>query len=402
MQKVERPRLLIEDEKNFLFSLKEKDIDLKMLEKLFADKKNTKAMFKPNDFFNLPKGKLYNKMSIKTTVGRYIFNRFILSDALLKHTGYINTPMDGGGINKLENELSEYLLEDKVTVKEFSDYIDKMQWLGFISSKFINSSLTYDLLEPPKETKELKKDLIQKYKKEIDSGDLITINKIEKELIADAKKRIKDIPDLQIYDSGGRGSFGNNYKNSSLLRGAIKNLADPSKVFISTKSLMEGIPGDELQYYADTITQASYSRAVGTREGGYESKKLSAAFQNIVLDKEGSDCRTKKTIGFKLEKSNINMFMYRYIVEPNGKLTLLTSDNINEYVGRFLNFRTPMYCTSEKYCSKCSGELYYMLGITNIGILSNRIGTSLLNAALKAFHDTSLKVVEFDISKYIE
>ncbi|PTU25906.1 hypothetical protein Goe21_02840 [Bacillus phage vB_BsuM-Goe21] len=401
MEKVQKPISISEKDKDFLFSLSEEDITLEMLEKLFANKKNTKAMFKPNDIFVLPKGRLYNDKSMTTTVGRYIFNLFMLSPKIIQLVGYQNISFDDGNIGGLENTLSEYLIEDKITVQEFADYIDKLQWLGFITAKFLNASLTYDLLEIPKETDALKKKLIQEHKKALESGDLIAINKIEKQLVADAKGRVSDIPDYQIYASGARGSFGNNYKNTTLLRGAIKNLANPDQVHISDASLMEGIPPEEIQYYSDIITQASYSRAVGTREGGYESKKLSAAFQNIVLDDEGSDCHTKKTVTVELNKGNANMFMYRYIVE-NNKLVLLTSDNINNYIGKIVNVRSPLYCLSKQYCSKCAGELYYRLGIRNVGIISNRIGTSLLNASLKAFHDMTLKVVNLDIDKYIE
>jgi len=184
--------------------------------------------------------------------------------------------------------------------------------------------------------------------------------------------------------------------------GAIKNLADPDNVHISSSSLVDGIPPNELAYYGDLITQASYNRAVGTREGGYESKKLSASFQNVVLDEEGSDCGTKHTIKQLITSKNANLFMYRYIRIDNGGLILLTSDNIAGYYDKVVNMRSPMYCTNKQYCSKCAGELYYKLKMKNVGILTNRIGTSLLNSSLKAFHDMSLKVVELDIDKYIE
>lgn len=401
MEKVAKPIQISEKDISFLLALKEEDITLKMLEKLFANKLKTKAMFKPDDFFTLPKGRFFNDKSEVTTVGRYVFNRLVLSPKIITLTGYQNIPFDDDNLGSLENKLSEFLLEDKINVQEFVDYIDKLQWLGFITAKFLNASLTYSLLSAPKETEDLKKQLVQKHKKELDSGDLLAINKIEKQLIADAKGRVKDIPDYQIYASGARGSFGNNYKNTSLLRGAIKNLANPDQVHISTSSLVDGIPPEDIQYYADIITQASYSRAVGTREGGYESKKLSAAFQNITLDKEGSNCGTKKTINMLLTKKNANMFMYRYIIDGT-KLVLLTSDNISMYHDKIIHLRSPMYCTGKQYCSKCAGELYYKLGIENVGIITNRIGTSLLNASLKAFHDMTLKVVDLDIDKYIE
>jgi hypothetical protein len=402
LDKVAKPLQISEENKNFLLSLGEEDVTLSLLEKMFANKHDTPAMFKPDDYFTLPKGRLYNETSLTTTTGRYIFNLLILSPKIITLVGYQNQPMDDGAVGDLENKLSEYLIEDKITVPEFVDYLDKLQWLGFITAKFLNASLTYNFLALPPETEALKKQLLEKYKKEIEAGDLITVNKIEKLLIEDAKQRVKDIPDYQIYASGGRGSFGNNYKNTSIMRGAIKNLANPDKVHVSKDSLVEGIPANEIEYYADLITQASYQRAVGTREGGYESKKLSAAFQNIVLDNEETDCGTGKTIKQPLNKGNANMFMYRYVREKNGGLTLLTSDNINQYLNKVVDMRSPLYCTGKQYCSKCAGELYYRLGIKNVGIVTNRIGTSLLNASLKAFHDMSLKVVNLDIDKYIE
>jgi hypothetical protein len=402
IEKVAKPVQISEENKSFLLSLGEEDVTLSMLEKMFANKHNTPAMFKTDDYFTLPKGRLHNDTSITTTAGRYIFNLLVLSPKIITLVGYQNQAMDDGAVGSLENRLSEYLIEDKITVPEFVDYLDKLQWLGFITAKFLNASLTYNFLALPPETEALKKQLLEKYKKELEAGDLITVNKIEKLLIEDAKQRVKDIPDYQIYASGGRGSFGNNYKNTSIMRGAIKNLANPDKVHVSKDSLVEGIPANEIEYYADLITQASYQRAVGTREGGYESKKLSAAFQNIVLDKEGTDCGTGKTMKQLVTKGNSNMFMYRYVREKSGGLTLLTSDNIAQYYNKVVDVRSPLYCTGKQYCSKCAGELYYRLGIKNVGIVTNRIGTSLLNASLKAFHDMSLKVVNLDIDKYID
>lgn len=139
-----------------------------------------------------------------------------------------------------------------------------------------------------------------------------------------------------------------------------------------------------------------------TREGGYESKKLSAAFQNVSLGNKDSDCGTSKTIKQEITSKNASLFMYRYIREKNKGLIQLTSENIESYYGKIVDMRSPLYCTNKQYCNKCAGDLYYKLGINNVGIISNRVGTSLLNASLKAFHDMSLKVVELDIDKYID
>lgn len=400
MQKVRQPRGLIQEEIDFLITLPYDKVDLSLLKDLFANKKDRDARFSPNDYFTLPKDKFYNNQSEKTTVGRYIFNLFVLSPKLITLIGYHNNTMGKGGIGDLEGELSKLLLNDEIVSEDMFEYYNKTQWLGFSLAKFLNSSLTYDLLVPTKSIEEKKKELIVKYEKAIATGDVVEISKMEKELIAFAKNEVKDVPDIQIYESGGRGSFGNNYKNTSLLRGGMKNLADPTKVKVSTSSLVDGIPSEEMGYYADLITQASYSRAVGTREGGYEGKKLAAALQSIIVDEQGSDCGTSLTKKMLITKDNKDLFMYRYIVEK-GKLVILDETNMNNYVGKYVDLRTPLYCKNDKYCSKCAGELYNKLGISNVGLLTTRIGTSLLNASLKQFHDMTLKNIEINIEDYI-
>lgn len=397
----ETARQINKEEYNYLLSLKEDDITMNLLKDFFAFKKNKQPKFQPFDKFVLEKGTYYNKEKITTTVGLFIFNKLILGEKLLPILGYKNDTFDGDGIDDLDDEMSRLLLENKIETPTFADYLDKCQWLGFGIAKFMNSSLTYNLLVPPNEVEKRKKELIESKKKELESGDIHAAADIESELIGLSKKILKDTPDIQIYDSGCRGSFGNNFKNTSLMRGAIKNLADPTQIKISTNSLVDGIPPEEFAQYADLITQASYSRAVGTQEGGYEAKKLSSGFQNACLGEAGSDCGSKKTITITLSNDNKNFFTYRYIKEGN-KLVLLDPDNINDYLGKTVEMRSPMFCTHDHYCSKCAGELYYMLGIKNVGILTNRIGTRLLNLSLKAFHDLTLKLVDIDIDKYIE
>lgn len=101
-----------------------------------------------------------------------------------------------------------------------------------------------------------------------------------------------------------------------------------------------------------------------------------------------------------ITKKNKDLFLYRYIIEK-GKLVLLDEHTIGNYIDKYVNLRTPLYCNSEKYCSKCAGELYNKLGISNVGLLTTRIGTSLLNASLKQFHDMTLKTVTVNIDDFI-
>ena len=86
----------------------------------------------------------------------------------------------------------------------------------------------------------------------------------------------------------------------------------------------------------------------------------------------------------------------------NDKAVLLTTGNIDNYVGKLVKLRSPMYCKNEKYCSKCTGGLYHKLGIENVGLIANVIGTSMTTLALKSFHNTSVKLKEINYEDYIE
>lgn len=94
------------------------------------------------------------------------------------------------------------------------------------------------------------------------------------------------------------------------------------------------------------------------------------------------------------------MYQYRYIVD-GGKLVQLNGDTKDKYIGKVVNMRTPQFCTSEQICSKCAGELYYKLGIKNMGLTVTKISSTILNAGLKKMHDSSIKVLKMDYKKYM-
>lgn len=88
---------------------------------------------------------------------------------------------------------------------------------------------------------------------------------------------------------------------------------------------------------------------------------------------------------------------YRYIVEGN-KLVLLSPDIIDKYVGKKIKLRTPIYCKSDKLCSKCAGTLYYKLGIKNVGLTTSKLSSTLLNLNMKKFHNSTANISKIDIN----
>lgn len=395
----------IKDRKSLdlLLNLKADDVDADVIKSLLANTVDGDAPFDATDSFVLPKGRCYNKENVTTTVGRYIFNLVTLTERTGPHVGYINFPINGSGMGKIEAKMSDLLMNDIISVEDYSNWIDRLQWLGFSISDYVNPPLTTNLLTMPENVKKRKQELLSKESniEALNNKDIITASKIEKELLDMSKEELKDLPDMDIYDSGSRGSFGNNYKITAVSRGVVPCVSHPERVNISMASLDEGIPPEERYIYADVLTNASASRSLMTRNGGYEAKKLAAAFQGIVFDKKGSDCGTRLTVPLLVTEGNKKLLTDRYIM-VNNRTTLLTSSNIDEYVGKTVSLRSPMYCRNPKYCSKCTGELYHKLGIENVGLIANVIGTSMTTLSMKAFHNATVKLKEINYEDYID
>ena len=395
----------IKDRKSLdlLLNLKADDVDADTIKSLLANTVDGDAPFDTTDSFVLPKGRYYNKENVTTTVGRYIFNLVTLTERTGPHVGYINFPVNGSGMGKIEAKMSDLLMNDIISVEDYSNWIDRLQWLGFSISDYVSPPLTTDLLVLPEKVKKRKQELLSKESnvEALNNKDIITASKIEKELLDMSKEELKDLPDMDIYDSGSRGSFGNNYKITAVSRGVVPCVSHPERVNISMASLDEGIPPEERYIYADVLTNASASRSLMTRNGGYEAKKLAAAFQGIVFDKKGSDCGTRLTVPLLVTEGNKKLLTDRYIM-VNNRTTLLTSSNIDEYVGKTVSLRSPMYCRNPKYCSKCTGELYHKLGIENVGLIANVIGTSMTTLSMKAFHNATVKLKEINYEDYID
>jgi hypothetical protein len=102
-----------------------------------------------------------------------------------------------------------------------------------------------------------------------------------------------------------------------------------------------------------------------------------------------------------MNEKNYKLFLYRYIAEGN-KLIQLDNNNIKNYIGKVIHLRSALFCQSEKLCSKCAGELYYKLGIKNIGLTTAKLSSSLLNLSMKVFHDTTLDLYKINYLDFIE
>lgn len=385
-----------------ILALEKKDITLPLMRDLFGCKMGQEsARFNTYDKFTLPAGRLYNKDAIETTVGRYILNLCVFPEVYLKKYGYVNETLKKGTLEDIENQMGEMILNDEMSTKDYASYLDYGEWLGMGVAYFLVPTMNYDINVPIPEVIALRDELFDKYADGVRRGESEVAKKIESEVLALAKKKIKEKGNeaWDFFESG-VGKFENNYKKTSIMAGAVEN-PYTKKLDILKSNYIDGVDPKELPKLVNLTLVGGYSRGVETQSSGYERKKIDNALQTVTLEDDGSDCGTPYTMKIVIPKGMKNLFLYRYVLENNGKLTLLTEDNIDNYVDKEIRLRSPMFCKSDHICSKCAGELFYKMGVKNVGLLNDTMAGVLMNAAMKKFHDATVKFSTIDISNYI-
>jgi hypothetical protein len=395
-------RKITSAETSEILSLKRSDINMPLLRGLFATKRGQNGpRFNTYDTMDLPRNKLYNSAQISTTIGRYIFNMFVIPEKYLKKSGYQNLVFDSDNLGKLEKEIAGMFLENELTSLEYTEFLDNGEWITLGMSYFLVPTIDSGMNSPIAKVIKRRDELFKEYEKEIKAGDPNISSRIENELLDLAKAEL-EAGGNEGYDfyKSGEFNFGNNYKKTSIMAGAVEN-PYTKKLDILKSNYVDGITKEDFPYLANITIIGGYSRNVETQKGGYETKKINNSTQVIVLDAPGTDCGTAHTLKTFIPDKMKSMFINRY-VSDKGKLTLITTDNVSQYVGKEVNLRSPMFCKTEEICSKCAGELYHKMGIKNAGLLTSTMSGSLMNLAMKKFHDTSIKFNKIDINNFVK
>lgn len=392
-------RLLNKDEVEELLSLKFEDITMKKMKSFFARTlKNPNVRFQVTDYFHLPENSCSKNIAGFTNIGLYLFNKLVTDKHFSDVTGYINVPITNSNLSKLYTYVSQARFDDKIDQDKYFFLIDMLEWLGGGDlAELLNPSLTTRLLVLPPEFKKLREELFKKYEKEIAAGDVSIGAKIEEELVAFGKKHFSQYSEWDNFASGAKLDYDNSMKTMLLMKGPILDtLTDTWKVLKSNYN--DGISKEEYPTFAGSAVSGVYSRALGVAQGGYAVKKFIATLQDVEAAKEGTDCGTKDYLDILLDPYFRNEFLYSNIIDDNGKMITLLPENIDKYIGKRIKQYSPMYCKYEppKVCSKCLGTHPYKMNIQMIGLASTKIGATLMQKRLKAFHVK--KVYMYDIS----
>lgn len=360
------------------------------------------ALFRSDEWINVKKGQLQCvKEDIKTTAGRYLFNLITIEAAFGGKYAFINKTLRDADTEALHDKLCDDLLMGKISGAEFGKFQNRFIWLNNFTEIFVPGVSDMLMVLPPEIKKELDR-LVDENQEAIANGDTTTyINNVEKPILEFARKWYieHNTPGWTMYAKGGKPKFSNVFKNMYLAVGPILDLTT-GKYKISTSSFSEGIPPEENYLYANQGVFGAYNRAVNTQQGGYKTKLFAVGFQHQQVVED--DCGTNKTIGLDVTAKNVKIIKWKYIKDPESPdgWTCVTPDTMNKYIGKHVEYRTPMYCATpgDGYCWRCMGDLYRRMGLKNVGLASQKLTSTFLNKSLKAFHDSSMKTSKIDWS----
>lgn len=395
---------------DLLINLKEKDITTSMIMELFGDFRDHQR-FNPYDIIKIPVGayggklpdgkEKKNKNEFTTTVGRLIFNKYFIEcePELLKFLGYVNQDISKKVYGKIFDSLGYAVMEEDISIETYKRFCKRSQkFMPYVSILAPNHS--DNMLTITKKINKRKEELIKENKEAIDKGDVMAIDKITKELLDYARELMKDDPAMDMFNSGAGGSFENNFKNMFIMRGSVQD-PDPRKRYnIITSNYIDGVSKEEYSKLANTLAAGPYNRSKKTELGGYWEKLFLSAFQHVILLEPGSDCGTTRHIVLKLTEKNISQVMYSYVINSDGSLTEITSKNKDKFIGKVVKLRFSSMCEAKDgICNKCAGNLFYRLGIRNVGASTPQIPSRLKVLSMKLFHDDQLNFTEMDPMK---
>jgi DNA-directed RNA polymerase beta' subunit len=399
------------DQEKYL-SLKPDSITRNLLADMFADMVNStekdrnvgkrKPRHRTWDIISVPKNYFFEgSPAADITIGRFIANKFMFeSSGIISILGIFNNVMNKSSIGTIDNLVGQIYMEDKINRQQFNTYLEHRDTLGYWLNGMLAHTISEKMLKPLPEVEKKKAELCKKYEKELAEGNIDVMTMISDELVAYAKEILKDDPGMDLYLSGDL-DFGNNYKNNAILKGAVINKITNEYDFISS-SFMGGIEIKDIPAHANSILASQYPASIATADAGYMGKKLLALLQMMEIDEPGTDCGTKHLVPIKITKHNSKDMLYTYIDDGSGQLKMLDKDNISSYIGQNVMMRSPMTCTTDKICSKCAGNLFYMLDVKHAGLFATQISHAALNLGLKAKHNSLVELYTFNPDNLIE
>lgn len=351
-------------------------------------------VYNMQDKFHIEDGMIanYKGPSILTDVGKFFINYLLFVDPFGDKIPYQNKLISIDVADKLVQQL---VLDDKTNRQEYNKYVNNAFWFGEDGSITVQTLSERSLGTDPKIAKR-KQELLEQHKNEL--NDPIVMAKIEDELIAMDKAYIKGDVSEPFFQAVGGKAYKEQRKKMYIMVGLMPDFSkDINDTVTVLNNMDKGYQIEDMPAVTNEIRRGAYGRAKGTAAGGYESKFITRAFQDIRITKE--DCGTKRGKTFVLEDRYKKLFIGRFLT--NG--TTLTADNIDDYVGKKITIRSPMYCEcKDGLCYRCCDKVINDCRLENIGMQTLAIADVMITVQMKSMHASSINTYKVeDIKRFL-
>lgn len=122
---------------------------------------------------------------------------------------------------------------------------------------------------------------------------------------------------------------------------------------------------------------------------------------SVIQDVTWGDCGTEGTIPFEIVERHRESILWKNIVHE-GKIVLLTPENIDEFMGTVVDLRSPLKCKiTDGVCSMCAGRLVSVMGDRyNLGIFAtSQVSETIAQTILKEKHVVVNTVIQYIMSQ---
>ena len=261
-----------------VIEIKPEDITSTYVVELFGEF-DGKRKCNPYDLVTVPRGAYgiegskrgANVKPFTTTVGKLIWNKMYIlrNPSIYEAIGWVDDIVTKKVFNKLYKKLGYLLLEGKIEREEFKRFAMTTQ-LTMPYVQFLSPSFTEKMLLASKDIRKEKENLIKENKAAFDAKDIKVVNKVADELLDYSVNTVlKDDPCLDMFNSGGGGDLGNNFKNTMVMKGATVD-PDPTKGYnVITGNYIDGISEEEYVALANSLAEGPFNRSKKTEQGGY-------------------------------------------------------------------------------------------------------------------------------------
>jgi len=297
---------------------------------------------------------------VSTTMGRAIFNSCFPSTFPFQNE--IITKKVG---NRIIGEL-----ESRYKMDSVKKIVNNIKNVAFKWATIMSPSITIDILELPPEVYKIKDKLSKSSPEEAE----VLLKQAEK--IVQKHLEGTGFGDLMTSGAGkGMGQAMQILVAKGVIADPQGNILDPI-----AGSYSDGLSNKEFFNSASGARKGIIDRVLNTADTGYMSRKLAFVLNSVEADQYNMDCGTKRSLTVKLTGDLMKRLDGRYIG------TKLFNPK-NYKIGQVINLRSPIFCTSEKICFRCYGELLKRHKSPYIGIVAAQsIGERGTQMIMKTFH----------------